>query len=508
MSNDLKATIVEKCARDWEPKHHTFTQRIERLYDVWNPKGRPSAKGLRATTEAFQEIIADAIRDDARLRALGAAWSSSRVNTTDGRIINTKTLNWVFKMSERNVHAFYPGEPADLLLAQGGIMIAELNDYLAGKGRSLKTTGASNGQTIAGAMSTGTHGAALDVGPIPNFVVGIHLITGPDRHVWLERASYPVVTDAFPDRFGAELIRDDTLFDAALVSFGSFGIIQAVMIETEEIFLLEATRRRMPFDETLKHTLDTLDFSTLPTPHPGERPYHLEVVRNPYDEEGLAYVTTMYKRPYREDYPRIDFSAGKYRPGDDAAGFIGELLDTVPRLIPTALNALIGPLYGEYELKVGKLGEIFYNTTNRGKSAACSLGIPLSMASTAMERALAVHEERGPIAATVALRFVKASKALLGFQTQAPTMCIVDLDGVLSDRTVNFFEGVWEAFEEDGIPYTMHWGKLNGILDEARVRQKYGSAVEDWIAARHTLLDEASRRVFTNGFMERCGLAG
>ena len=508
MSNDLKATIVEKGARDWEPKHHTFTQRIERLYDVWNPKGRPSAKGLRATTEAFQEIIAEAVRDGARLRALGGAWSSSRVNTTDGRIINTKTLNWVFKMSERNVHAFYPGEPADLLLAQGGIMIAELNDYLAGKGRSLKTTGASNGQTIAGAMSTGTHGAALDVGPIPNFVVGIHLITGPDRHVWLERASYPVVTDAFPERFGAELIRDDTLFDAAVVSFGSFGIIQAVMIETEEIFLLEATRRRMPFDETLKHTLNTLDFSRLPTPHPGERPYHLEVVRNPYDEEGLAYVTTMYKRPYREDYPRIDFSAGKYRPGDDAAGFIGELLDTVPRLIPTALNALIGPLYGEYELKVGKLGEIFYNTTNRGKSAACSLGIPLSMASTAMERALAVHEERGPIAATVALRFVKASKALLGFQTQAPTMCIVDLDGVLSDRMVNFFEGVWEAFEEDGIPYTMHWGKLNGILDEARVRQKYGSAVEDWIAARHTLLDEASRRVFTNGFMERCGLAG
>jgi hypothetical protein len=72
---------------------------------------------------------------------------------------------------------------------------------------------------------------------------------------------------------------------------------------------------------------------------------------------------------------------------------------------------------------------------------------------------------------------------------------------------VNFFEGVWEAFEADGIPYAMHRGKLNGIPDGARVRQKYGSAVDAWIAARHTLLDAASRRVFTNGFMERCGLA-
>lgn len=508
MSNDLTATIEVKGARDWEPKHHTFTQRIERLYDVWNPPPGPSARGLRATTEAFQRIIADAIRDDVRLRALGGAWSSSRVNTTDGRIVNTKTLNWVFKMSQRTVHPSYPGQPTDLLFAQGGIMIAQLNDYLAGKGRSLKTSGASNGQTLAGAISTGTHGAALDVGPLPNFVVGLHLITGPDRHVWLERASYPVVADDFPGLFGAELIRDDKLFDAALVSFGSFGIIQAVMIETEKIFLLEATRKRMPFDDTLKHTLDTLDFSTLDTPHPGERPYHLEIVRNPYDKDQMAYVTTMYKRPYRDDYPRIDARAGPYRPGDDAAGFVGELVDTIPHLIPTAVNALIGPLYGEYELVVGKLGEIFYNTTNRGKSAACSLGIPLSMASMAMERALAVHEERGPVAAVVALRYVKVSKALLGFQTHAPITCIVDLDGIYSKRTVNFFEGVWEAFEADGIPYTMHWGKLNGILDGARVRQKYGSAVDDWIAARHTLLDAASRRVFTNGFMERCGLDG
>lgn len=508
MPTDRKATIEVKGARDWEPKHHTFSQRIERLYDVWNPAGGASPGGLRATTEAFQEIIAEAIRDGARLRALGGAWSSSRVATTDGRMVNTKALNWVFKMSQRVVHGDYPGQPADLLFAQGGIMIAQLNDYLAGKGRSLKTSGASNGQTLAGALSTGTHGAAIDVGPIPNFVVGLHLIVGPDRHVWLERASYPVVADAFPGLFGADLLRDDTLFDAALVSFGSFGIIEAVMIETEAVFLLEASRQRMPFDETLKHTLDTLDFSTLPTRHTGERPYHFEVVVNPYDEEGKAYVTTMFKRPYRDDYERIDRTPGRFRPGDDAAGFIGELVDTVPGLIPTAVNALIGPLYGEFELQEGILGEIFHNTTNRGKSAACSLGIPVSMASRAMERALAVHEERGPVAAVVALRFVKASTALLGFQTHAPITCIVDMDGVFSERTLRFFEGVWEAFEADGIPYTMHWGKLNGILDPARVRQKYGPAVDTWIDARHTLLDEASRRVFTNGFMERCGLDG
>ena len=35
---------------------------------------------------------------------------------------------------------------------------------------------------------------------------------------------------AFAESIGAESIKDDTLFNAALVGFGSFGIIHGVMI--------------------------------------------------------------------------------------------------------------------------------------------------------------------------------------------------------------------------------------------------------------------------------------
>jgi hypothetical protein len=35
----------------------------------------------------------------------------------------------------------------------------------------------------------------------------------------------------------------------------------------------------------------------------------------------------------------------------------------------------------------------------------------------------------------------------------------------------------------------------------------YGDAtVDKWIACRHQLLDDASRKVFTNEFMKKCGL--
>ena len=48
-------------------------------------------------------------------------------------------------------------------------------------------------------MSTGTHGSALDVGAVQDYVVGLHLVLAPDRHLWIERKSYPVTVDGFAD---------------------------------------------------------------------------------------------------------------------------------------------------------------------------------------------------------------------------------------------------------------------------------------------------------------------
>ena len=81
---------------------------------------------------------------------------------------------------------------------------------------------------------------------------------------------------------------------------------------------------------------------------------------------------------------------------------------------------------------VGTLGEHFYNTALRGKTAGAALGIPLKNASKALDTVLGVFKKHGPFSAVVALRFVKSTEALLGFQRFAPTTCIVDLDGVYS----------------------------------------------------------------------------
>ena len=85
----------------------------------------------------------------------------------------------------------------DLVFTQCGMSMLQMSKELEtenGWMRSLKASGASNGQTMAGATATGTHGAAFKVGAVHDTIVGLHMITGPDKHVWLEKASYPVAS--------------------------------------------------------------------------------------------------------------------------------------------------------------------------------------------------------------------------------------------------------------------------------------------------------------------------
>ncbi len=505
MSNDLKAQIVKADRRQWTNVHRSITEKIEALYKVRNPDVRPSVKGLRATTEALQSLIAEAITDGKRLRALGSGWSLSRAPVTRGRLLTTAPMNWRFPISSRSV---VPGiDPSHLSLVQCGMTIEELHEAFRPKQRSLQTSGASNGQTIVGAMSTGTHGSGLDVGSLQDYVYAMHLIVGPDRHVWLERASHPVMVDGFASRLGAELIRDDTLFNAALVSFGSFGIIHAVVVETEPLFLLEADRKKIPWDDTLRRAVDTLDFSGVPFFRDNERPYYVRVVLNPHDPNGDAYVDFMYKHDYEEPYDRGEEGEGSVSPGDDALTVIGTIGKILPPLIPGIANALFSGIYKEFERpQWGTLSETFGPTSIQGAATGVGMGVPGEWTSRALDTLIAVHEEHGPLAGVFALRFVMGSDALLAF-TRFERTCVVDMDGPHNKSSLKFFRHAWKAFDDAQIPYTLHWGKNNQHLNAERVRRMYGDDVDRWIASRERLLDAPTRQVFTNRFMERCGLA-
>lgn len=489
----------------WSPRHETFVQAITNFYDLANDDTGSIIDDYNATTTGLQQLLQDAIDKNLRLRVLGGEWSFTGITATDGIMLNTKPLNLTFRITPANVSEAYSKTASDLYFSQCGVSVQELSDRLRKRKRSLITSGASNGQTIAGALSTGTHGSVFTFGAIPEFVVGLHLIVSPTRHVWLERKSYPVASDAFIQKIGAEPVRDDDLFKAALVSFGSFGFIHGVMIETAPLFLYEAYRRRMPLDDVLTNSLKTLDFTNLPLPYPAEEPYHFQAVINPYDLANGAYVTSMYRRDYRDNYPRPNISPAGIAPGDDAPTFVGTLTEVLPGMVPQVVNMLTKQQYPPYEAVWGTHGETFSSTAFHGKVLSAAISVELERVPEVISLLLSLNETAGPFTGLFAFRFVKGTDATLGF-TKFKKTCVIELDGIFSNRTTNFCNTFWDALEAADIPFAFHWGKLLN-LNKTRLRRMYGANVDAWIKARNTLMeDENAMQLFTNDVMMQWGL--
>src|ERR1043165_6881049 len=147
--------IFKHGIKTWQNLHGNITQKIADFYDLANETSGSPLQNYNDTTKGIQELIRQSINSGVPIRPLGGNWSLSPIAATPGILLNTKNLNSRFPISKDSVAAGYKGDPRKLVLAQCGMGIWELHQYLSGLGLSLSAVGASNGQTIAGPTATG-----------------------------------------------------------------------------------------------------------------------------------------------------------------------------------------------------------------------------------------------------------------------------------------------------------------------------------------------------------------
>jgi peptidoglycan hydrolase-like protein with peptidoglycan-binding domain len=71
------------------------------------------------------------------------------------------------------------------------------------------------------------------------------------------------------------------------------------------------------------------------------------------------------------------------------------------------------------------------------------------------------------------------------------------------------YQAIWDGLDAARIPFTCHWGQLNG-LNPARLNAYFGSRVEAWKSARNALLagDATALNVFAAPILTDVGLDG
>jgi L-gulonolactone oxidase len=122
-----------------------------------------------------------------------------------------------------------------------GTRLHALNTLLAGHGLAMPVLGSVDQQSVAGAISTGTHGSAPRLGNLASLVARLRMVL-PDGEV------AEVDGDRAPD-----------LFQAARVGLGALGVITQVTFRCVPAFDLEEESYPLGFEEALRALPGLLD---------------------------------------------------------------------------------------------------------------------------------------------------------------------------------------------------------------------------------------------------------
>lgn len=118
---------------------------------------------------------------------------------------------------------------------QAGITLQTLHEILAPQGLALSNVGSISDTSIAGVISTGTHGSGMNYGCLSTHVLALEVILADGSRVRCSRSEKP------------------DLFLSTLCGLGTTGLIIRVTLEVEGAFHLKEVRKVMHIDDVIRN---------------------------------------------------------------------------------------------------------------------------------------------------------------------------------------------------------------------------------------------------------------
>jgi FAD-linked oxidoreductase len=181
---------------------------------------RPRQVLAPASLGELRQLVRSHPRGGARIRAMGARHSFTPLIETPDTLLSLASLAG---LSEVDAEA--------CVWTGAGTGLRALGEALLKAGRAQENLGDINAQSLAGAVSTGTHGTGLRFGSVSTQAEALEIV-GADGEPRLAR-------------------RGDELFDAAGVSLGALGLLARVRLRTVPAYKLRVRQFVEPLDEAL-----------------------------------------------------------------------------------------------------------------------------------------------------------------------------------------------------------------------------------------------------------------
>lgn len=197
--------------------HHTWAQTFF---------SRPEFFFQPESVAELQKIVTLARRSRKRICVTGYGHSPSTLTCTSSWLINLDHLDRILDFDLEG----HDGR----VKFEAGISLYDLNQKLAERGYTLPNLGSIDVQSVAGAISTGTHGSSLNHGLLSQNIVSLTVLLSNSQLVTCSAD------------------KNVDLFRAALLSLGSLGIIVDITFQAVPDFNIAWSQQLVP----LSHILD------------------------------------------------------------------------------------------------------------------------------------------------------------------------------------------------------------------------------------------------------------
>ena len=406
-----------------------------------------------ASEDDLARLVKQAASEDLRVKVVGAGHSFTDIACTDGVLVEL----------DRYQELLSADAATGRVTVQAGIPLWKLNRELAARGLAMPNLGDIAYQSVAGAISTATHGTGVRLGGIATQVVGMTLVTG----------------DGSVLRCSAD--EEPEVFRCARVGVGALGIVSTVTLQAVPAFDLhvrEGAERVDALLADLDAEVDANDhFEFFYIPHTGwaltKRNNRTELPRAPRPK-AKAWVDDVA-------FSNVVFGAlckvGRLRPA---------LIPRLSRMVPSAVSPT------EY---VDRSYEVFASP-RYVRFYEMEYSIPRAAATDALTRLRQLIDSSGlKISFPVEVRFVAGDDIPLStaFGEERCYLAVHVYKGMPYEQ---YFRGVERIMDDYG--GRPHWGKLH-FQTAATLRDRYPG----WDAFQAVRERVDPDRRFTNDYLRR-----